>query len=57
MHLVVSVGVVLTNCAFSFQESTDLEDEDEEDDKVGVCAHERMCTGTLTFSAGSIPPA
>lgn len=40
MHLVISVGVVLTNCAFSFQESTDLEDEDEEDDKVGVLTKE-----------------
>lgn len=45
LHLVISGDGILTNCGFSFQESTDLEEEEDEDDKVSVLreAHGRGC--------------
>lgn len=34
MHLVIWVDVLLTNCGVSFQESTDIDEEEDDDDKV-----------------------
>lgn len=51
----ISVDILLTNCGFRFQESTDIDDEEDEDDKVSALKkyHE---WGTSVFLAGSILP-
>ena len=36
MHLGISGDILLTNCGSSFQDSTDVDDEEDEDDKVSV---------------------
>lgn len=36
LPLEISADVLLTNCGFSFQESTDIDEEEDEDDKVSV---------------------